>query len=110
MQIEEAFRDLKCERYGLGFGLNLSRTRERIAALLLIALLAFFTLWLIWQAALAQGLQFHCQSNTRRTRPVLSLFNLACQLVRRSTHQLPPRDLPYLHLPLYPPPTLHYAL
>lgn len=110
MQIEEAFRDLKCERYSLGLCLNLSRTRERIAALLLIALLAFLALWLIGRDALAQGLQFHCQSNTRRTRPVLSLFNLACQLVRRSTSQLPPRDLPHLHLPIRPPPLLHYAL
>lgn len=109
MQIEEAFRDLKCERYGLGFSLNRSRTRQRIAALLLIALLAFLVLWLIGRDALAQGLQFHYQSNTRRSRPVLSLFNLACQLVRRSTNQLPPRDH-YLHLPIRSPLLPNYAL
>lgn len=100
MQIEEAFRDLKCARYGLGFELNLSRSRERLAALLLIALLAFFVLWLIGQQALARGLQFHYQSNTRRTRPVLSLFNLACLIVRRATDQLLTRDLPHLLLPI----------
>lgn len=109
MQIEEAFRDLKCERYGLGFSLNLSRTRKRIAALLLIALLTFLVLWLIGRDALVQGLQFHYQSNTRRTRSVLSLFNLACQLVRRSTNQLPPRDH-YLYLPIDPPLSLDYTL
>lgn len=103
MQIEEAFRDLKCIRYGLGFSLNLSRSRERLAALLLIALLAFFVLWLIGSQALARGHQFHYQSNTRRSRPVLSVFNLACLLVRRAADQLLARDLPQLLLPIRPP-------
>ena len=103
MQIEEAFRDLKCARYGLGFELNLSRSRERLAVLLLIALLSFFVLWLIGQHALTHGLQFHYQSNTRRTRPVLSVFNLACLIVRRTTDQLLARDLPDLLLPVGPP-------
>ena len=110
MQIEEAFRDLKCTRYGLGFSLNLSRSRERLAALLLIALLSFFVLWLIGQQALARGLQFHYQSNTRRSRPVLSVFNLACLLVRRATDQLLTRDLPHLLLPIRPPLPLRNAL
>ena len=52
MQIEEAFRDLKSDRYGLGFELNLSRTRERIATLLMIAALALFVLWHIGRAAI----------------------------------------------------------
>ncbi|MGH8641908.1 MAG: IS4 family transposase [Burkholderiales bacterium] len=103
MQIEEAFRDLKCARYGLGFAFNLSRSRERLAALLLIALLSFFVLWLIGQQALARGLQFHHQSNTRRSRPVLSLFNLACLIVRRAADQLLACDLPHLSLPIRPP-------
>jgi len=110
MQIEEAFRDLKCTRYGLGFELNLSRSRERLATLLLIALLAFYVLWLIGQQALARGLQFHYQSNTRRSRPVLSLFNLACLIVRRAADQLLLRALPHLDLPIAPPRPLPNAL
>jgi hypothetical protein len=102
MQIEEAFRDLKCTRYGLGFELHLSRTRERLAALLLIAALAFYALWLIGSEALARGLLPHYQSNTRR-RSTLSLFNLAVQVVRHATNQLPPNDLPHLLLPSRPP-------
>jgi len=97
---------LRCTRYGLSFTLNLSRSRERLAVLLLIALLSFFVLWLIGQQALAQGLQLHYQSNTRRTRPVLSLFNLACQLVRHTIDCALGRDMPILilpdHLPLPP--------
>lgn len=99
MQIEEAFRDLKCARYGLSFALNLSRSRERLAALLLIALLAFFVLWLIGQQALAQGLQRHYQSNTRRIRPVLSVFNLACQIVRHTIDRDLGRGMPMPNLP-----------
>ena len=102
MQIEEGFRDLKSTRYGLGFELNLSRSRERLAALLLIALLSFFVLWLIAQQALARGMQFQYQSNTRRTRPVLSLFNLACRIIRRETDQLLNYHLPNLVLPIPP--------
>ena len=102
MQIEEAFRDLKCARYGLGFELNLSRCPERLAVLLLVALLSFFVLWLIGQQVLARGLQFHYQSNTRRTRPVLSVFNLACIIVRRTLDQLSPHPLPLLVLPIPP--------
>lgn len=101
MQIEEAFRDLKCLRYGLGFELHLSRSRERIAGLLLIAALAFFVLWLIGSQALVHGLQFHFQSNTRRIRPVLSCFSLAVQLIRRAADQLLSHDLP--HMPLLTP-------
>jgi hypothetical protein len=107
MQIEEAFRDLKCLRYGLGFALNLSRTRERLAALLLIAALALYALWLIGSQALARGLLSHYQSNTRRTRPTLSLFNLAVQVVRHASNQLLPHNLPHLHLPLRPPQPIH---
>lgn len=110
MQIEEAFRDLKCARCGLGFELNGSRRRERLAALLLIALLAFFVLWLIGSQALARGLQWHYQSNTRRNRPVLSVFNLAAQLVRRATDQLLAGDLPHLALPIRLPLPLRHAL
>jgi hypothetical protein len=110
MQIEEAFRDLKCARYGLGFELNLSRSRERLAVLLLIALLSFFVLWLIGQQALARGLQLHYQSNTRRTRPVLSLFNLACLIVRRITDQQLASDLPRLPLPIRLPLPLSNAI
>ena len=87
-----------------------SRCRERLAARLLIALLAFFVLWLIGQHALARKLQFHYQSNTRRTRPVLSVLNLDCLIVRRTVDQLLRRALPLLLLPIAPPRPIPNAL
>jgi hypothetical protein len=47
MQIEESFRDLKCERYGAGFDLSLTRDPARIAILLLIHALASFVAYLV---------------------------------------------------------------
>jgi hypothetical protein len=51
MQIEQSFRDLKCERFGCAFYYSLTRKPERIAMLLLIHALATFVAWL---AALSQ--------------------------------------------------------
>jgi hypothetical protein len=94
MQIEEAFRDLKSTRYGLGFELHLSRQHQRIEILLLIASLALLMLWLIGTAAKADGLQRHYQSNTRSTPPALSIFNLACMLLRHAFYiSAPPIQL-----------------
>lgn len=46
MQIEQSFRDLKCERFGCAFYYSLTRKPERIAMLLLIHALATFVAWL----------------------------------------------------------------
>ena len=46
MQIEQSFRDLKCERFGCAFYCSLTRKPERIATLLLIHALATFVAWL----------------------------------------------------------------
>jgi hypothetical protein len=99
MQIEEAFRDLKCHRYGLGLELHLSRHQQRIAALLLIASLTLLVLWLIGCAARVRGLHRHYQSSTRTSRPVLSTVRLACVLVRHTLFRSPPRLLPSPNMP-----------
>jgi hypothetical protein len=83
MQIEEEFRDLKNERLGLGFAANRSERGERLGVLLIIACLASYALRLIGEIAHARRLERQCQSNTRRSRAVLSLINLAQQLARK---------------------------
>jgi hypothetical protein len=47
MQIEESFRDLKCERFGCAFHHSLTRKPERIAILLLLQALASFLVYLV---------------------------------------------------------------
>ncbi|MDR0776784.1 MAG: transposase [Azonexus sp.] len=47
MQIEEAFRDLKSHRYGLGLEDSLTRLAPRLSVLLLLNALANFAAWLL---------------------------------------------------------------
>lgn len=75
MQIEQAFRDVKSPRYGLGFAQTQSRQRERIQNLLLLAALALVLLWLIGYLVQTYGQAFEYQSNSRRRRS-LSLIHL----------------------------------
>lgn len=56
MQIEEAFRDLKSHRYGMGFEDSLSRQRERLTVLLMLQTLAQFAAWVMGRAASLPGL------------------------------------------------------
>ena len=93
MQIEESFRDLKSERFGLGFSASRSTQKNRLGVLLLVACLASFVLRLIGEAGKAKQLDFQFQSNTRRSRPVLSVITLALQLVQHGMAAFPPREL-----------------
>lgn len=83
MQIEEEFRDLKSEHFGLGFSANCSRHGKRLGVLLLVACLTSFLLRLIGEIAHAHHWERQCQSNTRRSRAVLSVMNLARYLARK---------------------------
>ncbi len=93
MQIEEAFRDLKSERFGLGFSAHRTTRKERLCVLMLIACLALFVLRLIGEVAKARQLDFQFQSNTRRSRAVLSVISLGLQLARKSLASFPRREL-----------------
>ncbi|WP_454064952.1 IS4 family transposase [Candidatus Nitrospira salsa] len=84
MQIEEAFRDLKSQRYGLGFSASQTRIAERFAILWLIGALTLFVLWLVGQVAIQQQWQFRYQSNTRRRQAVLSMVTLGRCVLRRA--------------------------
>lgn len=93
MQIEESFRDLKSERFGLGFSANRTTQKDRLGVLLLVGCLAAFVLRLIGEVGKAKQLDFRFQSNTRRSRPVLSVIALALQLVQHGMAAFPPREL-----------------
>ena len=85
MQIEEAFRDLKSVRFGLGFDQHRSRDACRLAVLLLVAALALMLLWLLGSIARTRGWERHYQANTVRRKPVLSVIYLGLCLYKRST-------------------------
>ncbi|MFQ6024520.1 MAG: IS4 family transposase [Acidiferrobacterales bacterium] len=84
MQIEEAFRDIKSERLGLGLSASHTRDPERLSILLLIGALALFLLWLAGSASIKQQTHRHYQSNTTRDRLVLSAIYLGMQIMRRT--------------------------
>jgi hypothetical protein len=83
MQVEESFRDLKSERFGLGFNASRSKNSARMGVLLLIGCLASFLLRLIGDVAKAKQLEFQFQSTSRRSRPVLSVVTLALHILRK---------------------------
>ena len=82
MQIEEIIRDLKSHRFG--FALRYARTKrpERLEALLLVAALASFILWLLSLVGADRQWTRHFQANTERRRPVLSTVFLGQELWR----------------------------
>jgi hypothetical protein len=83
MQIEEAFRDMKSQQFGEGLERSRSRSAGRYTALVLIASLAAFVLWLIGTAATYRDLdqQQHLRPGSRkrcaRNRRVYSQLFLA---------------------------------
>lgn len=85
MTIEEAFRDLKSSRYGLGLEEGKTKIKERRDILLLIAMLASLIAWVTGLAGEKMKLQYQFQSNSIKHRRVMSLFSLGCQLIRKKT-------------------------
>jgi len=81
MQIEEAFRDLKSSRFGLGLELHHTYQLERLQVLLLIATLALMVAWIIGKATEHTGQHRHFQANTVRDRVVLSTIFLGFKVI-----------------------------
>jgi Transposase DDE domain len=85
MQIEQSFRDLKCDRFGCAFYYSLTRKPERIAMLLLIHALATFVAWL---AALSHSavmaLRQYGGILSARSRPHYSLLRIGWEVLRRN--------------------------
>lgn len=84
MHIEEDFRDIKSHRYGFGLRYSLTNQAKRLEVLLLIAALACLICWLISLSARKKNLHYDYQSNSIKSRNVLSCIYLGCQLVRRN--------------------------
>jgi len=93
MQIEEAFRDLKSDKFGFGITLSRSKNVERLNILLLIAAIATVCLWWIGVLAQQQGWHRHFQANTVVERRVLSIPFLALQVIQREDYFIRLSDL-----------------
>lgn len=84
MQIEEGFRDLKSPLFGLGFGMHQTRHTRRIEILLLIAMLASLVLVAIGLKTQREGRTQQFQSNSLRSRSVLSVWRLGREAIQHS--------------------------
>ena len=83
MQIEESFRDIKSPQYGFGLRHSNSRCTKRFDILLLIAMLAEWTLRLLGMVAMKRNWTPQFQANTTRHRRVLSLIRLGREVRKR---------------------------
>lgn len=81
-QIEEGFRDIKNSRLGFSFEESLTYKSKRLEILLLIAMLAILAVSILGKAGEQRNLQYAYQANTIRSRTVLSLFFLGCQMIK----------------------------
>ena len=90
IQIEEAFRDLKSHRFGMGCEGSRRRCQELLGVLLLIATLAHSALWLTGQAGQRHNAHHRYQANTERARNVQSTVFLGAQLQRRADAAVDP--------------------
>jgi hypothetical protein len=76
MQIEQTFRDLKNAQWGMGLRNSQTRQPNRLEALLLIAALLSFALWIIGLAARASGYDIRYGSR-KKAASTLSILSLA---------------------------------
>jgi len=93
MQIEQSFRDLKCERFGCAFSLSLTRKPERAAMLLLIHALAAFVTWLAVLSVPHAASKRYGGSNGPRSRRHYSVFRIAWEALKRCDRDCAYRDL-----------------
>jgi hypothetical protein len=89
MTIEEAFRDTKNEYYGLGLKRSRSNHIERLQTLLLIALIAQYTLYVIGKAAEILKYHYDFQANTIKNRRVLSYCYLGKRILAHKNYHIP---------------------
>jgi hypothetical protein len=84
MQIEQSFRDLKCDRLGCAFKYSLTRDPKRIAILLLIHALATFLAWLAALSMAASAQVRYGGVKSSRPRLHYSMLRIGWEALRRN--------------------------
>ena len=92
MQIEESFRDIKNARWGFSLDEAKSSTAARYENLLLIGVLATFSVWLIGKVAELKKIHRQYQANSIKTRNVLSTFYLGCRVLHKQENNFRHED------------------
>jgi hypothetical protein len=82
MQIEESFRDVKSEHFGVGVTRHRSHCPRRIEVLLLISALANYIICLTGLQAREANHERHFQNNSLKRRRVMSLWRLGLEYWR----------------------------
>lgn len=90
MQIEESFRDLKCERFGCAFHHSLTRKPERIAILLLLQALASFLVYLVARQLDERSAQI-VYGGIVSSRRHFSMHRIAWEVIRKGPIPIPLR-------------------
>jgi len=93
MQIEEAFRDIKSYRYGVGLELSQTRDLQRMQILMMIGMLVTLVLWLLGTLVLINGEAYYYQANTEKRRRVLSVLYLGLRAANDKRIQICPAQL-----------------
>ncbi len=93
MQIEQSFRDLKCDRFGCAFYHSLTRQPGRIAILLLIHALATFVAWLAALSQTRAALTQYGGVVSPRARPHYSALRIGWEALRRRDPMCTPMQL-----------------
>lgn len=88
MQIEESFRDLKCERFGCAFHHSLTRKPQRIAILLLLQALASFLVFLVARQLDERSAQITF-GGIVGSRRHFSMHRIAWELIRKTACHIP---------------------
>lgn len=83
MQIEEGFRDTKSYLFGLSFRGNICKCVYRLQALLLVAALTLFAVWLAGLYAVSKQYHRQLQANTTHSRSVLSITTIGFRYLWR---------------------------
>lgn len=88
MQIEESFRDLKCERFGCAFHHSLTRKPDRIAVLLLLQALASFLVYLVARQLDERSTQIIYGGIVGKRR-YFSMHRIAWEVIRKNPFAVP---------------------
>ena len=88
MQIEQNFRDIKNERWGLGLRRNQSKSITRCRMLVFLGTLVTLLLWWVGLITETKGLQRQYQASSIRSKRIVSLVHLGRLVLRHQNEPI----------------------